>query len=135
MARSYRLARRAFLAGVGGACGLKVLLKNLEAAAQGAQSPPRFMLAHWPQGTLKYRFVPSGGASTYVASPILQPFEDAGLRGDMTGFFGFSDVGLTCPGGGGFEAGTPFTTTCCSAEGTRENGGEGDDGVAGGTTA
>jgi hypothetical protein len=132
MARSCRFARRAFLAGVGGACGFKVLLRNLEAAAEGAQSPPRFMLAHFPHGTLKYRFVPSGTASPYVASPILKPFEDAGLRGDMTAFFGFSDSGLTCPSGGGLEAGTPFTTTGCSAEGTRENGGEGDDGVAGG---
>jgi hypothetical protein len=132
MARSYRLARRAFLAGIGGACGLKVLLRNLEAAAEGGQSPPRFMLAHWPMGTLRYRFLPSGTASPYVASPILQPFEDAGLRADMTAFFGFSDIGLTCPGGGGFEAGTPFTTTCCSSEGTRANGGESDDAVAGG---
>src|SRR5690606_575038 len=35
-------------------------------------------------------------------------------------------------GGGGHEAGTPFTTTGCGAEGTRQNGGESDDGVAGG---
>ena len=34
--RSYRFARRAFLAGIGGAVGLKVLLRNLEVAAQGA---------------------------------------------------------------------------------------------------
>jgi hypothetical protein len=132
MARSYRLARRAFLAGIGGAVGLKVLLRNLEAAAQGAQSPSRFVLAHWPQGTLRYRFLPSGAGSAYIASPILQPFEDAGLRGDMTVFYGFSDGHLRCPGGGGLEAGTVFATTCCDGEGTRENGGEKDDAVAGG---
>jgi len=130
--RSYRFARRAFLASIGGAFGLEVLLRNLEAAAQGATPPARFLLAHWPLGTLKYRFLPSGSGSTYVAAPIGQPFETAGLRNDMTIFYGFSDEHLTCPGGGGAEAGTPFTTTACSAAGTRENGGEHDDGVAGG---
>ncbi|HET9954692.1 MAG TPA: DUF1552 domain-containing protein, partial [Polyangiaceae bacterium] len=45
--------------------------------------------------------------------------------------YGFQDR-LSCPGGGGHEAGTPFTTTCANAPGTRANGGEGDDGVAGG---
>lgn len=132
MARSYRFARRAFLAGIGGACGLKVLLRNLEAAAVGAQSPPRFVLAHWPQGTLRYRFEPAAMGPSYVTTPLLQPFEDAGLRGDMTAFLGFSDGHLRCPSGGGVEAGTPFTTTCCSGEGTRANGGEHDDAVAGG---
>jgi hypothetical protein len=130
--KSYRFARRAFLASVGGAFGLEVMLRNLEAAAQGAKSPARFLLAHWPLGTMKYRFVPQGTGSTYTASPICQPFETAGLRNDMTIFYGFSDGHLSCPGGGGAEAGTPFTTTGCSGAGTRKNGGESDDGVAGG---
>lgn len=130
--RSYRFARRSFLAGVGGAVGLKVMLQNLEAMAQGIASPPRFLMTHFPVGTLRVRFLPSGSGSTYVASPIIQPFEDAGLRNDMTVFYGFSDGHLACPGGGGHEAGTPFTTTGCSAAGTRQNGGEKDDGVAGG---
>ncbi len=130
--KSYRFARRAFLASVGGAFGLEVMLRNLEAAAQQAKPAARFMLGHWPLGTLKYRFVPATAGSTYVASPILQPFETAGLRNDMTVFYGFSDSHLRCPGGGGAEAGTPFTTTCCDGAGTRQNGGEGDDGVAGG---
>lgn len=131
--RSYRVARRAFLAGVGGAVGLKVLLRNLEAAAEGAQSPSRFVLTHWPVGTFRYRFLPpSGSDSTYVASQLTQPFEAAGLRQDMSVFFGFSDGHLRCPNGGGHEAGTPFTTTCCDGPGTRENGGERDDACAGG---
>jgi len=131
--RRYRLARRAFLAGVGGAVGLKIMLRNIEAAAEGASSPARFLLAHWPVGTLRHSFLPPSGSGTdYVASPILMPFETAGLRSDMTVFYGLSDGHLRCPGGGGHEAGTPFTTTCCSAEGTRQNGGESDDGVAGG---
>lgn len=130
--RSYRFARRTFLAGIGGAFGLKVLLRNLEAMAAGAAPPPRFLLTHWPVGTLRQRFLPSGSGSTSTASPIIKPFEDAGLRNDMTVFYGFTDSHLKCPGGGGHEAGTPFTTTCTTAAGTRQNGGEGDDGVAGG---
>jgi hypothetical protein len=132
MARAYRFARRAFLAGTGGALGLRILLRDLEAAAEGAVSPARFVLAHWPQGTLKYRFQPTGAGSAYTASPIIQPFEDAGLRGDMTVFWGFSDGHLSSPGGGGREAGTVFTTTGCSSPGTRMNSGEQDDAVAGG---
>jgi hypothetical protein len=130
--RSYRFARRSFLASVGGAFGLNVLLRNMEAMAEGAGPPPRFLLTHFPVGTLRVRFMPSGSGSTYVPSAITKPFEDAGLRNDMTIFYGFSDRHLQCPRGGGHEAGTPFTTTGCSAPGTRENSGEDDDGVAGG---
>lgn len=130
--RPYRFARRSFLNGVGGALGLQVLLRNLEAMAQGAQSPPRFLLTHFPVGTMRFRFLPTGTGSTYTPSPITKPFEDAGLRNDITIFYGFSDAGLSCPGGGGHEAGTPFATTCTSATGTRNNGGQNDDGVAGG---
>lgn len=130
--RSYRFARRAFLAGVGGAFGLKIMLRNLESMAQGMSSPPRFLMTHFPVGTLKVRFTPGGSGDTYTPSPITKPFEDAGLRKDMTIFMGFSDAHLRCPGGGGHEAGTPFTTTGCSAPGTRDNDGENDDGVAGG---
>jgi len=130
--RSYHFARRSFLAAVGGAFGLHALLRNLEANAQGTPPPPRFLMTHFPVGTLRHRFLPTGTGASYVASPIIQPFEDAGLRQDMTVFYGFSDHHLPCPGGGGHEAGTPFTTTGCGAAGTRQNGGEGDDGVAGG---
>jgi hypothetical protein len=130
--RHYRFTRRSFLAGVGGALGFEVLLRNMEAMAAGGTSPPRFLLTHWPVGTLRQRFLPSGSGSTYTPSSIIKPFEDAGLRSQMTVFYGFSDAHLRCPGGGGHEAGTPFTTTCCTATGTRQNGGEKDDGVAGG---
>ena len=130
--RSYRLARRSFLAAVGGAVGLRAILTHMEASAEGATSPPRFLLTHFPGGTLRHRFLPQGTGADYVSSPIIQPFEDAGLRGDMTVFYGFSDQHLSCPGGGSHESGTPFTSTACSAEGTRENGGEWDDSVAGG---
>src|SRR5262249_44589675 len=50
-AMSYRLKRRAFLQGVGaGGLGLKIMLRNLEASAQTATSPPRLLLTHWPVG-------------------------------------------------------------------------------------
>jgi hypothetical protein len=104
----------------------------MEAMAQGATSPPRFLMTHFPVGTLPYRFLPTGTGSTYQPSPIIMPFETAGLRNDMTVFYGFTDNHLQCPSGGGHEAGTPFTTTACSAPGTRQNAGEADDGVAGG---
>ena len=45
---SYRIARRSFFRSVGaGAVGLKVMLRNLEASAQGMTSPPRFLMTHW----------------------------------------------------------------------------------------
>ena len=51
--RSYRFARRSFLAGIGGAFGIGALLRNIEAAAQGAGPPPRFLMMHWPVGTIR----------------------------------------------------------------------------------
>lgn len=130
--RPYRIARRSFVAAIGGALGLRLLLDNLEGMAQGLSSPPRFMLFHFPTGTLRYSFLPEGEGATYVPSRLSQPFETAGLRGDMTIFYGFSDGHLRGPAAGGPEGGTVFTTTCCSSEGTRSNGGESDDAVAGG---
>lgn len=135
--RSYRLARRSFLTAVGGAFGLKILLRNFEAQAQGMTPPPRFLMTHWPVGTLRWAFLPNDGqkpngvGSISKFSPILQPFSDAGLKDDMTLIWGLRDTG-SAGGGGGHEAGTPMATTGTSCPGTRQNGGEGDDGVAGG---
>jgi hypothetical protein len=127
----YRNTRRAFLAGVGGAFALKILLRNFEAMAQGATSPPRFLLTHWPVGTVKYLFVPQGSGTITQFSRILEPFNAAGLKDDMTLIWGLRDVGQAS-GGGGHEAGTPFATTGANSPGTRRNGGEGDDACAGG---
>jgi len=135
--RSYRFARRSFLAAVGGAFGLESMLNGFEAMAAGVGAPPRFLMTHWPVGTLKWAFLPNDGAkpsgvgSITKYSQILQPFADAGLQNDMTLIWGLRDVGAT-NGGGGHEAGTPMTTTGADCPGTRSNGGEGDDGVAGG---
>ncbi|HEY6728945.1 MAG TPA: DUF1552 domain-containing protein [Polyangiaceae bacterium] len=132
MRRSYRLARRSFLAAVGGAVGLRILLRNLEAGAQGTPPPPRFLMTHWPVGTIKYHFLPTGSGSTYTTSRILQPFEEAGLREDMIVLYGLNCRGIDQGCGGGHESGTPMVTTGTSVPGTRSNGGEADDGVAGG---
>ncbi len=130
--RSYRFARRAFLAGIGGAVGLKVLLRNLEVAAQGATSPPRFLMIHWPVGTVRYRYLPTGAGTNFTFSPILKPFETAGLKDDLTILFGLSFNGIDNGGGGGHEAGTPMSSTGAHCPGTRRNGGEADDACAGG---
>ncbi|HEX2876378.1 MAG TPA: DUF1552 domain-containing protein [Polyangiaceae bacterium] len=137
MHRSYRVARRSFLAGIGGAFGLKILLNDFEAMAQGMTSPPRFLMMHWPVGTIKHKFLPNGGAkpsgvgSITEWSRILQPFKDKGLDGDLSLFWGLNDTGAT-NGAGGHEGGTPMSSTGTGCPGTRKNGGEADDGVAGG---
>jgi hypothetical protein len=130
--RSYRFARRSFLAGIGGAIGLKILLRNMEAAAQGATSPPRFLMIHWPVGTVRYRFLPTGAGTNFTFSPILKPFETAGLKDDLSILYGLSLTDVDDGQGGGHESGTPMTTTGANCPGTRRNGGEADDGVAGG---
>lgn len=68
MNAAYRFRRRAFLASVGGAFGLEILLRNLEASAAGATSPPRLLVAHWPNGTVRTAFVPSGTGTGYVTT-------------------------------------------------------------------
>lgn len=137
MHKSYRFARRSFLAGIGGAFGLKIMLRDFEAMAAGMTSPPRFLAMHWPVGTIKHAFLPNGGVkpngvgSITQWSEILQPFKDKKLDGDMSLFWGLRDLGPT-NGAGGHEGGTPMSATGTGCPGTRLNGGESDDGVAGG---
>src|SRR5688572_11182128 len=97
---AYRVSRRAFLAGLGGAFGLQILLRNLEAAAEGAQSPARLLNLFWPNGTMRQRFLPTGGRTDFQISPILEPFETAGLREELTILYGLSLAMLRAPGGG-----------------------------------
>jgi hypothetical protein len=131
--KSFRLTRRSFLAAVGGAVGLRMLLDNMVASAAGATSPPRFLMTHWPLGTVRCLFKPAGSGNSYTPSPIIQPFVDAGLRADMTVIYGLSQsVFAPSNGGGGHEAGTVMMTTGQGSPGTRSNGGEADDAVAAG---
>ena len=114
--RSYRFARRSFMSAVGGAFALKILLRDFEAQAQGIGAPPRFLMTHWPVGTLKWAFLPndgmkpSGVGSISKFSQILLPFQEAGLQDDMSLIWGLRDLG-GAGGGGGHESGTPMTTT------------------------
>ena len=135
---SYRFARRSFLAGIGGAFGLEILLRNLEAAAEGAGPPPRFLMMHWPVGTIRNQFIPSGTGTAYTTSKteqgpgyIISPFDTEELRAHTIVLHGFNMDGIRGQGGG-HEDGTTFATTGADSPGTRANGGETDDGCAGG---
>jgi len=109
-----------------------VLLRNLEASAQGTPSPPRLLVMFWPGGTIRYYFEPTGVGTEYTTSRILQPFDDAGLRDDLIVLYGLNARGIDAGCGGGAESGTVMAVTGTNVPGTRENGGEADDGVAGG---
>jgi hypothetical protein len=115
-----------------------MLLGNLEAAAQGAGPPPRFLMMHWPVGTIRDQFIPSGSGTSYTTSVsgqgpgyIIAPFDTPELRPHTIVLHGFNMDGIRGQGGG-HEDGTPFATTGASSPGTRKNGGEFDDGCAGG---
>jgi hypothetical protein len=86
---SYRFKRRSFLTAVGGAFGLSAILRNLEAGAQGTPSPPRLLVLFWPGGTIAQRFIPSSPTPKTFGSPILKPFDDAGLTPGMSALYGF----------------------------------------------
>jgi hypothetical protein len=128
---SYRLRRRSFLAGVGGAVGLRILLDNLEASAQGAASPPRVLTLFWPSGTVRYHYLPTGTGRDYVTSRILLPFEAAGLREDTIALYGLAHSGIRNLGGAA-EGGTVVAVTGTDTPATRDNQGEDDDPIAGG---
>jgi hypothetical protein len=136
--RAYRFARRSFLSALGGAFGFEILLGNMEAAAEGAGAPPRFLMMHWPVGTIRNQFIPAGSGTAYATSPdeqgpghIISPFDTPDLRPRAIILHGFNMDGIRGQGGG-HEDGTPFATTGASSPGTRANGGEEDDGCAGG---
>jgi hypothetical protein len=136
--QSYRFARRSFLASIGGAFGLEILLRNMEASAQGMGGPPpRFLMMHWPVGTIRNQFIPTGTGTSYTTSKsgqgpgyIISPFDTPELRPRTIALHGMS-MSLTGRGGG-HEDGTPMCTTGANSPGTRQNGGEPDDGCAGG---
>ena len=128
---SYRFKRRAFLTAMTGGVGLKILLRNNEAAAQATKSPGRLLLTHWPVG-----IVAGSNDSLFAAtsgsiggSQGMQPFADAGLGADMTVIKGISSPNGA---GGSHEGGTPALISGVGCPGTRAGEAEGDDGYAGG---
>jgi hypothetical protein len=114
---------------VGGAFGLKAILRNVEASAAGAPPRPRFLMIHWPVGSVHYYFKPDSSGPT--SSRILKPFADKGLTDDTIVLYGMDHSGLQ-GGPGAHECGTPFSSTGAHSPGNRDNGGETDDGCAGG---
>jgi len=102
----------------------------MEALAQGTTPPPRFLMCHWPVGTIRHHFLPVGSGTNFTFSRILTPFEP--LKSDTIVLYGLTDAGVSEGMGGGHEAGTPMTTTGANCPGTRHNGGEADDASAGG---
>jgi hypothetical protein len=110
----------------------------MEAAAEGAGAPPRFLMMHWPVGTIRNQFIPSGTGASYATSKtgqgpgyIISPFDTPELRPHTIILHGFNMDGLRGLGGG-HQDGTPFATTGASSPGTRANGGQDNDGCAGG---
>jgi hypothetical protein len=128
---SYRFKRRAFLTAVGGGVGLKLLLRNMEAAATTTKSPPRLLVSHWPvgivSGTNDVLFAATSGS--VGGSVGLKPFADAGLGPDMTVIKGISTPVGT---GGSHEGGTVALVTGVAPMGTRSGQAESDDAYAAG---
>src|SRR5687768_20068 len=128
---SYRFKRRAFLSAVSGGVGLKIMLRNMEAAAQTTKSPARLLVSHWPVGIVagSNNSLFAATAGSVGGSPGLKPFEDAGLGADMTVLKGIS---VPRGSGGSHEGGTPALVTGVGCPGTRSGQAEADDGYAGG---
>ena len=128
---SYRFKRRAFMTAMSGGVGLKILLRNMEAAAQTTKSPARLLVTHWPVGIVagssNALWTPTSGS--VGGSMGLQPFADAGLAADMTVIKGISTPNGA---GGSHEGGQPALVTGVGCPGTRSGEQEGDDGYAGG---
>jgi hypothetical protein len=108
---NYRFARRSFLYSIGGAVGLKTMLKNLIASAQQTPSPSRFFIIHHPVGTVRADFEPTGSGTTYTTSRLLQPFETANLRANMIALYGLSLESIPGPGGLGHQKGQVIMMT------------------------
>ncbi len=125
---SYRFKRRAFMTAMSGGVGLKILLRNMEAAAQTTKSPARLLVSHWPVGIVAGAsdalWKPSSSTTSVDGSIGLKPFADAGLGADMTTFRGlYTPVGA----GGSHEGGTPALVSGVAPKGTRSGEQESDD--------
>jgi hypothetical protein len=125
---SYRFARRSFLGLIGGACGLRALLQNIEAHAQGMTAPKRLLVMHHPVGTYRAAWLCQNPGTSFTLSRILQPFE--ALKSDMIVLDGMS-IAQGGPGGG-HEKGTVVMMTGAPTKFTRAGQPETDDAAADG---
>lgn len=129
---SYRFRRRTFLAGLAGGAGLKIMLRNMEASAETAKSPPRLLVTKWPLG-----IIPGAGAALWtptsgaVGGYALQTFADNGLGDDMISLR-VSTGSVPLNGGGSVEGPSVVLVTGVGCGGTRANRGESDDAIAAG---
>jgi hypothetical protein len=92
------------------------LLDNAEASAEGAPAPPRLLVVHWPRGTIRHHFVPSGTGTSSTDSRLLEPF--AAVRNEMIALYGLSHQGMSDGGGAPHAARLLFTMTGASSPGT-----------------
>ena len=101
---SYRMARRSFLRACGGSAALLVpLLRDIEARADGAGAPLRFLIIHKPLGVQWPLWRPAATATTttFTLPACSAPFEP--LRSKMAMIDGVNIVAT--PGGAGTAEG------------------------------
>jgi hypothetical protein len=111
---------------VGGAFGMRALLENIEAHAQGMAAPRRLLVMHHPVGTYRAAWLCQGAGTNFTTSRILAPFEP--LKSDMMVLDGLS-IAQGGPGGG-HEKGTVVMMTGAPTKYTRAGQPETDDAAA-----
>lgn len=97
---SYRVARRAFLRSTGAAALFLPLLRNIEASAQGAPAPLRFLVIHHPLGTQLETWRPSASATTTTFTLPASSAPFAPLQSKMVMIDGLNIVAATKVAGG-----------------------------------
>jgi len=98
---SYKVARRSFLAGLGGSAALLVpLLRNIEARAAGVKAPLRFLVIHHPLGTQMDKWRPSASATTQSFTLPVNSAPFAPLQQKMVMIDGLNIVAATRVAGG-----------------------------------
>jgi Protein of unknown function (DUF1552) len=125
---SYAFKRRSFLGLLGGAFGLRALLQNIEAHAQGMPPARRLLVMHHPVGTYRAAWLCQGSGTSYTLSRLLQPFAE--LKSQMIVLDGLS-IAQQGPGGG-HEKGTVVMMTGAPTRYTRAGQPETDDAAADG---
>jgi len=99
---SYRMARRSFLRACGGSAALLLpLLRDIEARADGAGAPLRFLIIHKPLGVQWPLWRPAATATTaaFTLPSCSAPFEP--LRSKMVMIDGVNIVAVNTAGGDG----------------------------------
>ncbi|HXK20837.1 MAG TPA: DUF1552 domain-containing protein, partial [Polyangiaceae bacterium] len=103
---SFKLSRRMLLQGAGGAALALPLLNDVpRAQAQAAMFPKRLIVVFTPNGTIPSAWNSTGSGASFAPGAILQPFVDAGHKGDITVVQGLDGKAST-DGPGGDAHGT-----------------------------